>query len=657
MNRNITHVPFPAQQKFTDCPFSRPKYFGSLTASACGTALLEKANRPVAARTEANSDASSSKILYLKAMISGDGYSKSVQEILLESFARYADRIAVEDQHACLSYAEVGAFSAGVAERILDQIGDAPGCVALAFGQNARYLVALFAALRSGKAFVPLDPRRGLLWNQNIVLRTASAIVLYDSENAGFATELGIPAIEVDPSLPVKGTGLVVPRPADDTACIYPTSGTTGPPKAVCDSHRNLLHNAARYASSLEITPSDRLSLIQAPVFSGTQSTIFMALTRGAALCCLDVANGSLAELPSWLAECRATVFHSVPSIFRTLGNRRQVFRDVRLVRLEGDQPTDRDVDVFRASFNESCKLVVGLGATECGLIRQHFISFDEGIAPGALPAGKTVRDMDVSIRDEAGIILPRGAKGEVWVTSRYLAKGYLGDEKGTRERFPVSADGRRSYRTGDLGRIDEDGVLWLLGRNDRKVKIRGESVDLNDVEAALSKLSFVTQALVSAREDGRGETVLTAHLVAGDDEKPSVASVRAAMAEMLPRNLVPGRVTWLDQLPVTRDGKLDRSALPEVTCRPDAGTEYVAPRTETEKAVAEIWQEVLGVIPVGVFDDLFSLGIDSLSIVRFADVARQRLRTKIKIASVYENPTVAGIAAIIASDRDRVAS
>ena len=346
-------------------------------------------------------------------------------------------------------------------------------------------------------------------------------------------------------------------------------------------------------------------------------------------------------------------MFHSVPSIFRTLERDGNNYRSIRLVRLEGDQPTDRDVQVFRNSFNKDCKLVVGLGATECGLIRQHFINFDDGVVPGPLPMGKAVRDMDVSIRDGAGAPLPTGCNGDVWVTSQYLAEGYLDDEERTQDRFPISPDGVRSYRTGDLGSMDEDGLLWLHGRNDRQVKIRGETINLSDIETALSKLPFVAQALASTMTDEHGEVFLTAHLLADDDERRSIESVRAAMANLLPEYLVPSRVAWLDQLPLTQDGKLDRNALSAVTSRPEMDTPYIAPRTETERAVADIWQDILGVSPLGVFDDLFSFGIDSLKIVRFADFARRRLHTRIRLASLYEKPTVADIAEMIASSQE----
>ena len=212
-------------------------------------------------------------------MIDDGVCSVSIQEALLDSCRIHADRVAIDDQNTRLSYFDLGNLSAGVAESVLERMGEAPGRVALAFGQNARYLIALVGALRSGKTYVPLDPRRGLEWNEDIISGTGCAMVLCDSENADFANDLGILTEKVEASSSVKEcSGLVVPRSADDIACIYSTSGTTGPPKAVCDTHRNLLHNAARYATTLDITQSDRLSLIQAPIFSGTQSTIFMGL-------------------------------------------------------------------------------------------------------------------------------------------------------------------------------------------------------------------------------------------------------------------------------------------------------------------------------------------------------------------------------------------
>ena len=576
----------------------------------------------------------------------------SIVDVLLDTFDRHSDQIAVEDPDVELSFAALNSASSGLSQGVAERFGGSPERIALAFGQNARYIVALTAVLRSGCVYVPLDPRRGLEWNRNLIISTGVRLVLSDSENEEFARELGVPSevVEIEAKKEAP-SDIGLPRSTEDIACIYATSGTTGEPKAVCDTYQNLLHNAGRYTKSLAIAASDRLSLIQAPIFSGTQSTIFMALTSGATLCCLDVSNGKLGDLAQWIADRRITVFHSVPSIFRTLDQDGFDFSSVRTIRLEGDQPSDRDVQVFRRRFTPKCKLVVGLGATECGLIRQNFIDMASDVPAGSLPVGRPVADMDVSVRDNAGRKLPSGRKGEVWVTSRYLAKGYLDDPLRTAAQFPTSTDGLRSYRTGDIGLIDKDGVLWLSGRVDQRVQIRGESIDLAEIERALSKLSFASQALVSANSDERDATMLTVHFVSSDGVPRSLEDAKSEMAKVLPEHVLPSRIVWLDRLPLTPDGKVDRKSLQTVHARPQMNTPYVAPRTETEQHITEIWQELLGISPIGVYDNLFSLGIDSLVIVRFADAAKRQLETKIKLSELYQDPTVAGIAQAVASE------
>ena len=211
-----------------------------------------------------------------------ENFADSVQSILVDRFRANADRTAVVDSEHQLSYCDLAGVSAQNAEKILSATRGAPERIALMFDQGACFIVALAAVLRAGCIYVPLDPRRGKYWNRDIISRTECKLLLCSEAHADFANKLGIPTqiIRIRDAAP-PDSGICISRPHDSLACIYSTSGTTGSSKAVCDTHCNIVHNAWRYSQSLDTTPDDRLSLIQAPIFSGTQSTIFMGLICG----------------------------------------------------------------------------------------------------------------------------------------------------------------------------------------------------------------------------------------------------------------------------------------------------------------------------------------------------------------------------------------
>ena len=214
-------------------------------------------------------------------------------------------------------------------------------------------------------------------------------IVLVDE-----ATEAAAPSSSVDP---------------DDLACIYYTSGSTGEPKGVMDTHRNVLHNVMRYTNGLRISPSDRLTLLQRPAFSGAVSSLFGALLNGAAVCPFDVGSEGPARLAEWLDEAGVTIYHSVPAVFRRLAERRPELRRLRVIRLEGDRATPRDVELFRDAFHDGCVVVNGLGLTECGLVRRFVVDRTSELPGSAVPVGYEVDDMEVLLLGENGRPVPDG--------------------------------------------------------------------------------------------------------------------------------------------------------------------------------------------------------------------------------------------------------
>src|SRR5262249_36025244 len=274
----------------------------------------------------------------------------------------------------------------------------------------------------------------------------------------------------------------------DAGAYIFYTSGSTGRPKGVLDSHRNVLHNIMRYTNTLRISADDRLTLLQGPSFSGAISSLFGALLNGAAVFPFDVPREGADQIGAWLEDERITIYHSVPALLRRMAEGSPPLPALRVVRLEGDQAAPRDIELFKVRCSRGAILVNGLGATECGIVRQFFVDHDTCISTGVVPVGYPVQETDVTVLDEKGEEVIAGEVGEIVVRSRYLANGYWRQPALTAAAFREELDpgGTRSYHTGDLGRLRLDGCLEHLGRKEFNPKIGGSRVQVAEVEAAL---------------------------------------------------------------------------------------------------------------------------------------------------------------------------
>ncbi|MBA3444946.1 MAG: non-ribosomal peptide synthetase [Gemmatimonadales bacterium] len=561
-------------------------------------------------------------------------------------------RLAVKFGEAAWTYHALERAANRVARALPGFPRPHPPAVVLLIAQGPALVVAILGVLKAGGFYVPLETSHAPGFVATVANEARASLVLADAGGAALAAEaaLGIPVIRVDELLAGGDSGerLGIAVAADAPAYIYYTSGSTGRPKGVADSHRNVLHNVMRYTNSLGIDRDDRLTLLQSPSFSGAVSSLFGALLNGAATFPYDLRRLGAAGLGGWLVRERISIYHSVPALFRLAAESAAGFPDLRLIRLEGDRMSRRDWIVFRARFPEGCVLVNGLGATECGLVRQFFIDPAMPLADGVVPIGYPVEDMDVRVVDEVGRPVDVGQVGEIAVRSRYLAIGYHGRPDLTASAFPPdpSEPGIRTYRTGDLGRMQPDGCLDHLGRRDARRRIRGQWVDLAEVEAALLGAAGVGEAAAQIYAGTSDEPRLVAYIVPRDGVAPAVGALRAHLAARLPGAAVPAVFVMLAHLPLTEHGKVDRAALPPPSPeRPDLGTEFVAPRTGLERTIAAIWCDVLHLERVGVHDTFFDLGGDSLALSRVHGRLQLQLGAELSIVALFEHPTIYALA------------
>lgn len=584
---------------------------------------------------------------------------KAIEQSITQRFEQqvrqWPERAAVKIQDRWVTYDELNQTANRLA-RVLPRSN--PGQlmpVAILVDQGIALIVAILAVLKAGLVYAPVDRRQPEELLAKILVDLHPCAILADGRNLATAEGLAHGSYQVINAEAVKsnlcGDNLELPISPDAAAYVFYTSGSTGEPKGVIDSHRNVLHNVMRYTNSLGFSPEDRMSLVQHSSFSGTVSTLFGALLNGATVFPFDLDRDGLATIAAWAHRERITIFHSVPSIFRQFAETNESYSELRLIRLEGDTATTRDIETLQGTFAEGCILVNGLGATECGLLRQFFIDKDTRLDGTVVPVGYPVEDMVVQIVDESGNEAPAGNTGEIVVRSHYLALGYWQKPELTAAKFEQERSGVRTYRTGDLGAMGQDGCLEHLGRRDFRTKIGGNNVDMADVEHEILEFEAVEDALVHTYIDRAGEQHLVAYLVLKDGIEPMVSDVREYLVTRLPSHMIPTAYVFLEQLPLTSDGKVDRHGLPAPIGAPlFLRTQYVAPETAMESFLAGIWAEVLEseLKHIGVLDSFFDLGGESLRATKVVVRLRQHLGIEIKVSVLFEHRTIRSLIAYL---------
>ncbi|HEX4414986.1 MAG TPA: non-ribosomal peptide synthetase, partial [Lacipirellulaceae bacterium] len=317
----------------------------------------------------------------------------------------------------------------------------------------------------------------------------------------------------------------------------------------------------------------------------------------------------------------------------------------MRCIRLEGDRATAADIELFRRHCAPDSMLANGLGASECGLVRQWRITRHTPLPDGPLPIGTAMDDMEIILLDEHQHEVSEGAVGEIAVRSRYVAVGYWGQPQLTAARFLANqADPTlRTYLTGDLGRMLPGGLLQYCGRKDFVPKIRGEFVDLDTIERALGTIPAVRESVVVIREEDGRDPQLVAYVVPQPGTKPTAHALRSELAQRVPQAMVPSAWVLLEKIPLNANLKVDRKAMLKLV--PETTTdeaEYVAPRTTLETQLASIWCEVLEIDRIGVHQNVFDIGADSIRIAKVRSRISAALSTEVPIRMIFEQLTIA---------------
>ncbi|MBB6109293.1 amino acid adenylation domain-containing protein [Mucilaginibacter lappiensis] len=564
------------------------------------------------------------------------------------------DAVAIVYKGESITYASLNQLSNNLAAVILAQ-SPASAIIGVSTRRCIETIISVLAILKAGKVYLPIDPDYPKDRLVQIITDSGIDTCIVTNAQEHFFKELAISILLSDKTYPEADS---LP-PIETTAGAYVlyTSGSTGKPKGVLMGHAALV-NLLLWQKDNSIAASDSRTLQFAPLtFDVSFQEIFATLSTGGTLVLI---NDDLRIDPVQLLHYIES--NSINRIFlpfvvlqylteAAIANN-HIPACLQEIMTAGEQLkiTPQIVKFFKAL--PGSVLYNQYGPTETHVVTQLKLDSDASLWPFLPTIGIPINHTDIVILDEELHNLPEGETGELCVAGISLAEGYLNKRELTAEKFINWQENghqtTRIYCTGDLARYLPDGNIEYLGRKDTQVKIRGNRVELGEIEVLLNQLENIRQAVVFAQEDASGQKRLLAYLVASD-ELPNTDRVRQHLEKHLPDFMLPSAYVWLNELPKTTSGKVDRKALPKPNLqRPDLSTLYKAPSTSIEKNITSVWTNLLQLDKIGLDDNFFQIGGNSLLALKTIAELKQQYNYTIAVTKLYQYPTVAGLASLL---------
>ena len=580
-----------------------------------------------------------------------DSLSPPFVHQLVEQVALDApDQIAVIAGSQSLTYGQLLSRFTSLGQAIGHADPDAAP-VGVSSSRSIEMVVSVLAILQAGKAYLPLDPAYPQQRLEQIITDSGLQSVVCVAQDRSTFESMGLQVVASDdehtyPAQPVQHQ--------TSTAYVLYTSGSTGKPKGVCMGHGPLLNLLHWQANNSIAGPGSRTLQLAPLSFDVSFQEIFATLSTGGTLVLVDeTLRLDLEALLHYIDSQKVSRLFLPFVALQYLAETAQSFQlfpaSLREVMTAGEQLKITPQIAHFFSALPGCVLYNQYGPTECHVVTQLPLAGDPATWPHLPTIGKPIDNVTLFVVDENRRILPDGETGELCFGGACLAEGYLNQPALTTEKFielPIPASGKteRVYRTGDLGRLLPDGTIEFLGRRDDQVKIRGHRVELGEVEVKLNHIADIKQAVVVARDGIDGQKQIVAYVVSASDQADT-GMVRREMEQKLPDYMMPSAYVWLDELPKTSSGKVDKKQLPAPERkRPDQAIAYRAPKTDLEKTIARVWSEVLQFDKVGLDDNFFEAGGNSL-LAQKTVAALKQAAIVLPVTKLYQYPTIARIA------------
>ncbi|WAP57769.1 non-ribosomal peptide synthetase [Streptomyces sp. S465] len=582
-----------------------------------------------------------------------DWRDATITELFEEQVRRRPGATALRFRDEDLTYQQLDERATRLAHR-LRALGVGPeSVVGVCVERSFEMVIALVGIVKAGGAYLPVHPGEPAERFRHMLEKSGARVLLTHQPVIDQLPEVDATVINLDQAAdgPAAGTDPVSAGiTAESLAYVCYTSGSTGLPKAVAVPHRGVtrLVSNGDYA---EFGPDETWLQLCQLTFDPSVFEIWGALLHGGRLVIYPPGTLSLSELADCLDREEITTLWLTTGLFhRMVDSHLRSLRGLRQLLAGGDVLSPAHINTVHRTYPD-LRLVNGYGPTENTCFTTcHTITEPVG---DTVPIGRAITDTNVYVLDEKLRPVPDGEWGLLYTSGTGLARGYLGQPGLTSERFVPDPfrPGERMYGIGDVARRRADGVIEFRGRLDDQVKVGGYRIELGEIVSVLTGQPGVKEAVVVVREDVvPGEKSLVAYVVPHDDDDSLLGELRLALHQKLPRHAVPAAIVLLDSFPLTRNGKIDRRSLPAPALSPrDVDTEYEEPRTEVEELLADLWSTVLAVQKVGIHDDFFDIGGNSLIAADLLGQIRRALSVDVPAAQLFfENATVAGLAEMV---------
>lgn len=575
---------------------------------------------------------------------------KTILELFEEQVLRTPENPALIRLHTTLTYRHLNERANRLARYLINQGVTSGSNIGLLAGRDFEMIIAMFAILKTGSAYIPIDPEYPADRQKYILNQSSASYVIsdFDYPELDFTSDQKIINLQGANLENLDSSNLNIATDSHQLAYTIYTSGSTGVPKGVMIEHHSVVNLIEWVNRTFNVDSNDRMLFITSMCFDLSVYDIFGLLSAGGAVVITTQQEVTdINRLKDFLTRYKITFWDSVPTTMNYLIKELKSAKDsfiqdsLRLVFLSGDWiPIQLPLEIKSCFPNAK---VVSLGGATEGTVWSNYYEIDKIDATWkSIPYGKPIANTFFYVLDEQLNPVPFGEIGDLFIGGVGVAKGYANDPAKTNHSFlkdPFNSNaGARMYRTGDLGRMMPDGNMEFLGRKDSQIKIRGFRVELGEIENVLNKCSLVNQAIVIAKTESDGNKNLIAFIVTNRafDRKEILNYLKSK----LPEYMIPGVFEELKQFPLTSNGKIDKKALFNLEITPQTGT-YIAPQTELELKLANIWKEILAVERVGINDNFFELGGHSLMAVRMITKLEAEIGIRFPLSILYKYPTI----------------
>ncbi|MBQ4862188.1 amino acid adenylation domain-containing protein [Pseudoalteromonas sp. MMG013] len=575
-------------------------------------------------------------------------------ERLLKVVQAAPGNIAIIDGERQLSYRDLWQRTDNLAAQLMTM--NISGNVALLFPSGNEVIIAMLACIKAGLTYVPLDPyhpkeRLSELCHEAQCSTLLASECKYDQANSLALNSEQLQVLVGTKGIASEETQFSVPA-GDAIAYILFTSGSSGRPKGVMQSYRNLAFHGQTYSERLELSACDNVLLLAGVSFDASVMDIFATLFSGASLVICDIKNSRAETIVRNIEAHHVSVYHSTPTVFRYVFEEHpRLFSHIRALVFGGEPVTEHDFKLAMTRFAPQCLLFNGYGPTECTMAAQWVVPLKELNIESIATIGTQLPGIKLHIELCQNSNAPRPCRyfeiGELVIESPYVAKGYFNNPQKTEQAFEVTTHTVR-YHTGDLGLFLPNGQIRVVGRKDNQAKLRGIRIELGEIESCLVTHSSVKEAAVAI--EGQSESpFLSAFIVIQEHEETVADQLRSYLQQRLPQYMIPTVYTLLPELPKTPSGKLDRKRLPAVELQPSR-VEYVAPANKSELIMCQWWAAVLALEAKAIsrFANFFALGGDSLKVLKLLAICEAQWSISLPIHVFFENPSLAELVHVI---------